>query len=93
MNLYRCGYTFATHHVKDWKSPNVGAGCDVIILARPGFSRERIAVALRKIASAVEKISDPNGTAYTPIVSYEVADKREELKPMPKPTRDTVAVG
>lgn len=86
MNFHRCGYTFATHHIKEWKSPNVGAGCDVIVLARPGFSRERIAAALKKLSAAVEKLPEPNGTAYVPTARYEVTDK-EEVTQQPKSSR------
>lgn len=87
MNFHRCGYTFATHYVRDWKSPNVGAGCDVIVMARPGFTRAQIAAALQKISAAVEKLPEPNGAAYVPVARYEVTDKREEITRQPKASR------
>lgn len=93
MTFHRCGYTFATHYVKCWTSPNVGAGCDVIVLARPGFSNDKISAALHKIAAAVEKLPDPNGAAYVPVARYEVTDKREDVQPMPRVARNVAAIG
>lgn len=92
MNFFRAGYVFATHFVKDWKSPNVGTNCDVIVMVRPGFSRERIGSALQKISAAIEKFPDPNGTAYVPTATYSVGTS-EEIAPMPRAPCSEPVVG
>lgn len=61
---YQIGYKFATSYCKKFGS-SVSA-CDVIVSVNPGWPPDRIAGALRKLASHVERQPDPNETHALP---------------------------
>lgn len=61
---FQTGYSFASHYCKKWGSSV--AACDVIVSVNPGHPPDRIAGALRRLASFVERQPDPNETHALP---------------------------
>lgn len=92
-DFYRIGYSMRTHHVKSWTSPNVGRASDVIALARPGFSRERMAGALRRMADAIEEMPDPNRAETSLPAAHYTVGEPDEVAPLPKTRRNVAALG
>lgn len=61
---YQVGYNFTTRYCKKWGASV--AACDVIVSVNPGYAPDRIAGALRRLASFVERQPDPNDLKALP---------------------------
>lgn len=82
-----------TRKVAGFSYPRI-ATCDVIALFAHGYSKTRMASALRKMAAHIETTSDPNdATTPLPVARYHTADEPGALVPPAKPRRNVAAIG